>query len=84
MLDIVSIRRGDRQENLTKPAIAAAAIEDQINAQQANSDYLDRILREYGRLGFFDARKLFKEDGGLKRIVDLDIDEQTAIMELMW
>ena len=67
------------QENLTKPAIAAA-IEDQINAQQARTLITsDRILREYGRLGFFDARKLFKEDGGLKRIVDLDIDEQAAI-----
>lgn len=67
------------QENLTKPNIAAA-IEDQINAQQARTLITsDRILREYGRLGFFDARKLFKEDGGLKRIVDLDIEEQAAI-----
>lgn len=67
------------QENLLKPAIAAA-IEDQINAQQARTLITsDRILREYGRLGFFDARKLFKEDGGLKRIVDLDIEEQAAI-----
>ena len=67
------------QENLTKPNIAAA-IEDQINAQQARTLITsDRILREYGRIGFLDTRKLFKEDGSLKKITDLDIDTQAAI-----
>jgi phage terminase small subunit len=67
------------KENLQKPQIAEA-IEDQLDAQQSRTLITaDRILREYARLGFMDTRKLFKEDGSLKRIVDLGIDEQAAI-----
>lgn len=56
------------------------AIQDQLDAQQARTLITaDRILREYGRIGFLDTRKLFNEDGSLKKITDLDIDTQAAI-----
>lgn len=66
-------------ENLTKPDIADA-IAEQLDAQQARTLITaDRILREYGRIGFLDTRKLFDENGALKKITELDIDTQAAI-----
>ena len=56
------------------------AIQDQLDAQQARTLITaDRILREYGRIGFLDTRKLFDENGALKKITELDIDTQAAI-----
>lgn len=66
-------------ENLKKPNISSA-IRDHLDAQQARTLITaDRVLREYGRIGFFDARRLFDADGSLKRIVDMDDDTQAAI-----
>lgn len=66
-------------ENLRKPHIVAA-IQEQLDAQQARTLITaDRILREYGRIGFLDTRRLFNADGSLKRIVDMDDDTQAAI-----
>ena len=42
----------------------------------------DRVLKEYARLGFFDPRKLFNEDGSPKSIVELDDDIAAAIAGL--
>jgi phage terminase small subunit len=39
----------------------------------------ERVLLELARISFFDVRKLFNEDGTLKRIVDLDDDTAAAI-----
>lgn len=42
----------------------------------------DRILKEYARLGFFDPRKLFNDDGSPKPIQELDDDTAAAIAGL--
>lgn len=39
----------------------------------------DRVLQEYARLGFFDPRKLFNDDGSPKGIHDLD-DDTAAVL----
>ena len=66
-------------ENLRKPYVVDA-IDDLLDAQQARTLITaDKILREYARLGFYDTRKLFDENGSLKRIVDLDADTQAII-----
>ncbi len=39
----------------------------------------DRVLLEIERNAFSDIRKAFREDGGLKRIVDLDDDTAAAV-----
>ena len=66
-------------ENLRKPHVVEA-LNDLLDAQQARTLITaDKILREYARLGFYDTRKLFDENGSLKRIVDLDADTQAII-----
>jgi phage terminase small subunit len=39
----------------------------------------ERIIKEFGRIATFDVRKLFDEEGNLKKIVDLDDDTAAAI-----
>lgn len=39
----------------------------------------DRVLQEYARLGFFDPRKLFNDDGSPKGIHELD-DDTAAVL----
>lgn len=39
----------------------------------------ERVLKEVSRIAFFDIRKIFNEDGTLKRVVDLDDDTASAI-----
>jgi phage terminase small subunit len=39
----------------------------------------DRVLQELARIAFFDIRKLFREDGSLKRPDELD-DEAAAVL----
>lgn len=42
----------------------------------------DRVLLELRRLAFFDIRKIFNDDGTLKRVTDLDDDTAAAIMSI--
>ena len=50
------------------------------------SDKLDltqeRIIQEYARIAFFDIRKLYDENGGLKKITDLDDDTAAAVASI--
>lgn len=39
----------------------------------------DRVLKEYAKLGFFDPRKLFNDDGSPKGIQELD-DDTAAVL----
>lgn len=39
----------------------------------------DRVLEELGRIAFFDLRKLYREDGSLKRPTELD-DDAAAVL----
>jgi len=41
---------------------------------------VERVLREYAKLGFFDARKLFNKDGSPVDITELDDDTAAAIV----
>jgi phage terminase small subunit len=59
-----------RIDELRKPAIEAAQIT------------VERVLKEYARLAFFDPRKLFNEDGTPKAITDLDDDTAAAVAGL--
>ena len=43
---------------------------------------VERILQEYSRLGFFDPRKLFNDDGNPKKITELDDDIAAAVAGL--
>lgn len=69
-------------ENLNKPQIAEA-IAAKAKAHLDKLDYgIDRTLNEVARLAFFDVRKIFEEDGSLKRVCDLDDDSAAAIAGL--
>lgn len=50
--------------------------------QNRNMVTIEKVLREYARLGFFDPRKLFNADGSPKGIMDLDSDTAAAIAGL--
>ncbi len=67
------------QENLTKPAIAAAIAD----AQQERGDRValtaDRVLLEIGRLATSDLRRAFNADGGLRSPTTWDDDTAAAI-----
>jgi len=39
----------------------------------------DRVLREWGKMAFFDIRGFYNEDGSLRAIADLDDDAAAAI-----
>lgn len=39
----------------------------------------ERVLREVSRLAFFDIRKIFNEDGSLKKVFELDDDTAAGI-----
>ena len=43
---------------------------------------VERVLQEYARLGFFDPRKLFDDDGKPKNITELDDDTAAALAGL--
>jgi phage terminase small subunit len=42
----------------------------------------DRVLKELARIAFFDPRKLFKADGSLRQVNELDEDTAAAIASL--
>lgn len=75
----VKTARAIGNENLTKPDIAAAIEEAQRLRGIRTGITQERILQELARICFFDQRKLYKEDGSLKRPIDLDDDAAAAL-----
>ena len=66
-------------ENLRKPNIQSE-IDKVMGERSARTEITaDRVLREYARLGFFDPRKLFNDDGSPKGIHELD-DDTAAVL----
>jgi len=58
----------------------AAAIKHRIGAREQRTEITqDRVLKELARIAFFDIRKLYDEDGSLKRPTDLS-DEAAAVL----
>lgn len=63
------------QNPRVQEALAAA-----LKAQQKRTQITaDRVLQEVARVAFFDIRKIFNEDGTLKRVHELDDDTAAAI-----
>jgi phage terminase small subunit len=67
------------QENLRKPEIAAAVREALDARERRTLITADRILRELGRIAFFDPRKVYDEDGNLIPVHRLSDDEAAVI-----
>lgn len=66
-------------ENLKKPEIAAA-IEVAMKAREQSTQITqDRVLQELARIAFFDLRKLYRQDGTLKAMQELD-DDAAAVL----
>lgn len=42
----------------------------------------ERVMREYARIGFFDIRQAFTEQGGLKPVSEMDEDTAAGIMAI--
>lgn len=62
--------------------IEARTREIQEKLQQNTEITKERVLRELGRLAFFDLRKLYKEDGTLKAPHELDDDTAAALASI--
>lgn len=58
----------------------AMAIAEQMRARERRTHITqDRVLQELARIAFFDIRKLYHEDGSLKKPTELD-DEAAAVL----
>lgn len=66
-------------ENLSKPAVAAAIQAAQKKREQRTEITQDRVLQELARIAFFDLRKLYRADGSLKPMHELD-DDAAAVL----
>ncbi|HWQ76568.1 MAG TPA: terminase small subunit [Syntrophomonas sp.] len=66
-------------ENLRKPKIQELINKAMQGRSERTEITADRVLQEYARLGFFDPRKLFNDDGSPKGIHELD-DETAAVL----
>jgi len=66
-------------ENLRKPQIALEIEKLRKEMEERTGITVERVLREYGRLAFFDPRKLFDDKGNLIPIHQLDADTAAAI-----
>lgn len=68
------------QRNADAEAIRARVDKEEIEASAKRLNLTrERILEEYSKIGFFDIRKIFTVDGGLKPINELDDDSAGAI-----
>jgi phage terminase small subunit len=70
------------QENLTKPDISAAIVAKRKELSQQVNITTERVLLEYGRIAFFDPRRLFDRTGRPLPITELDDDTAAAIAGL--
>lgn len=50
--------------------------------KERNMVTVERVLKEYARIGFFDPRKLFNDNGKPKDITELDDDTAAALIGL--
>ena len=69
-------------ENLTKPHIQerlTVLMEERAARLELSQDM---VLREYCKLAFFDIRKIFNEDGSLKKVVELDDETAGALVSM--
>lgn len=66
-------------ENLQKPEIASAIAAAQQKRSERTGITQDRVLQELARIAFFDLRKLYREDGSLKAMHELD-DDAAAVL----
>jgi len=58
----------------------AEAIESAMKAREVRTEITqDRVLQELARIAFFDLRKLYREDGSLKAMHELD-DDAAAVL----
>lgn len=66
-------------ENLSKPDISAAIQQAKAARSERTEITADRVLQELGRIAFFDLRRLYREDGSLKAMHELD-DDAAAVL----
>ena len=66
-------------ENLTKPDIQKAITAAREKQQRRVEITADRVLEEYAKIAFFDPRKLFTADGGIKPPEQWDDDVAAVI-----
>lgn len=64
---------------LKNPLVAARVAALRAPAVEKAKLTVERVLIEMCRIAFFDIRKIFNEDGTLKRVVDLDDDTAAAV-----
>lgn len=67
------------EENLRKPELQAAVSAAQQKRANRTEVTQDRVLQELARIAFFDLRKLYREDGSLKAMHELD-DDSAAVL----
>lgn len=67
---------------LAKPAVAAEIAARQAKLRDKLRITAERVLTERARIAFFDPRKLFREDGSPKPIVELDDDAAAVVAGL--
>lgn len=67
------------QENLTKPYMQAAIGAAQQKRANRTEVTQDRVLQELARIAFFDLRTLYREDGSLKAMHELDADAAAVL-----
>lgn len=64
------------------PKVALRLTELQNEFKERNMVTVERVLQEYARLGFFNPKQLFNDDGSPKGIHELDDDTAAAIAGL--
>jgi phage terminase small subunit len=76
-----SAKRADAigYENLRKPEIADAVAAAMKAREQRTHITQDRVLQELARIAFFDIRRLYREDGTMKKPNELD-DDAAAVL----
>lgn len=73
----------EQGSRLLANASVAAAIEAARAKQAAKLEITaERVLRELARIGFSDPRKLYRDDGSLKPITELDDDTAATIAQV--
>lgn len=64
---------------LKRVEVAKAIAERRAELAETHGLTTDRILRECARIAFYDPRKLFKDDGSMKAVHELDDDTAAAL-----
>lgn len=67
---------------LSNAKVAAAVAKAQDKRAKRTEITADRVLREYARIGFFDPRRLYRDDGSPIPLNDLDDDTAAAVAGL--